>query len=170
MGLGYPGGVIIDKTAANGDPKSVFFTRPMINTDSLDFSFSGLKTAVINHLRKHPLPDDANSRSAADVAASFQEAVVDVLVAKTIQAAERLKVSTVALAGGVAANSRLRAKIGEAAKTKNIFLIAPRIDLCTDNAVMVAALGYHQLKAGISAGMDLDAYSRAIAPWMSLHQ
>ncbi len=167
MGLGYPGGVIIDKIAAKGDPDAIAFTRPMIHSGSLEFSFSGLKTAVISYLREHPLPEDLESRETADLAASFQEAVVDVLTLKAIQAAELHKVSEIALAGGVAANSRLRHKLGAAAREKGIHLNAPHISLCTDNAIMVAALGYHRLQAGLTDSLELDAYSRAVTPWMS---
>ena len=170
MGLGYPGGVVIDRLASRGNPEAVAFTRPMMGSDTLDFSFSGLKTAVINHLREHPLSGGPDSQDAADLAASFQEAVVDVLAFKTIQAAELRGVREIALAGGVAANSRLRLKIGQAAKAKGMNLNAPDVSLCTDNAVMVAALGYHRLRAGLTEGLELDAYSKAVIPWMATRQ
>ena len=165
LGLGYPGGPEIDRLAAQGNPQAVQFPRPMLN-DGYDFSFSGLKTAVANHLQKHP------DTPAQDIAASFQAAVVDVLVAKTIraveaasseqtapaQAAPKQAVSTQAanlvspptasmvLAGGVAANSELRRRFAEAAERIGTPYFLPSRSMCTDNAAMIAAAGWQQLK------------------------
>jgi N6-L-threonylcarbamoyladenine synthase len=164
LGLGYPGGPVIDRMAADGDPRAVAFRRPWLDPASLDFSFSGLKTAVLYHARGQ----DARGRASGlrpevdvrDVAASFQEAVVDVLVRKTLLAAERTGVRRVVLGGGVAANSRLRARFVEAAGAAGVGLVLPPRALCTDNAAMVAVVGSRRLAAGEDDGLGLDAYSR----------
>ena len=160
LGLGYPGGVVIDRMAKMGDPASVAFPRAMMDDDSLDFSFSGLKTAVITHLKKHPLEDPGLEQKQADLVAAFQEAVVDVLVSKALRAEARNRTGHLVLAGGVAANSRLRAQLAQAASSAGITLHVPRLAYCTDNAVGVATLGYHHLRLGRRASWDLDAYSR----------
>ncbi|MDE0653210.1 MAG: tRNA (adenosine(37)-N6)-threonylcarbamoyltransferase complex transferase subunit TsaD [bacterium] len=141
LGLGYPGGPVIDRLATEGDPEAIRFPRPML-ADGLDFSFSGLKTAVAVHLRRHPATDRA---ARADVAASFQRATVDVLEAKTLRAAEARGVSSLCLAGGVAANSELRARF-EALGAQDYQVFIPTRAMCTDNAAMVAAAGWHQLQ------------------------
>ena len=141
LGLGYPGGPVIDRLATEGDPKAIRFPRPML-ADGLDFSFSGLKTAVAVHLRRHPATDRA---AQADVAASFQRAVVDVLEAKTLRAAEDRGIASLCLAGGVAANSELRARF-EALGAQDYQVFIPTRAMCTDNAAMVAAAGWHQLQ------------------------
>jgi N6-L-threonylcarbamoyladenine synthase len=151
LGLGYPGGPAIDRAANHGDPEAVAFPRAL-RDDGYDFSFSGLKTAVINHVRRHP------DVSTPDVAASFQAAVVDVLVAKTIRAAKELGVETVCLGGGVAANTRLRAELAGAGAEAGLSVLLPSPAMCTDNAAMVAAAGWWQLqRAGpspLSTGAD----------------
>lgn len=141
LGLGYPGGPAIDRLATEGDPQAVRFPRPMA-ADGLDFSFSGLKTAVAVHLRRHPATDRA---ARADIAASFQRAVVDVLETKTLRAAEARGISSLCLAGGVAANSELRARF-EALGAEDYRVFIPTRPMCTDNAAMVAAAGWHQLQ------------------------
>ena len=141
LGLGYPGGPVIDRLATEGDPEAIRFPRPML-ADGLDFSFSGLKTAVAVHLRCHPATDRA---AQADVAASFQRATVDVLEAKTLRAAEARGISSLCLAGGVAANSELRARF-EALGAQDYQVFIPTRAMCTDNAAMVAAAGWHQLQ------------------------
>jgi N6-L-threonylcarbamoyladenine synthase len=164
LGLGYPGGVVIDQIAPKGDPNNVPFARPMLDPDSLDFSFSGLKTAVVNYMRTHLPATTAESPEVINVAASFQEAVVDVLTAKLLRAARRYEIINIVIAGGVAANTRLRQKLAQVALENNMRLFAPRIEWCTDNAAMIAALGYHQLKAGLVESLDLDVYSRLPVP------
>ena len=142
LGLGYPGGPEIDRLAAQGNPQAVQFPRPMLN-DGYDFSFSGLKTAVANHLQKHP------DTPTQDIAASFQAAVVDVLVAKTIRAVEADRstpIASMVLAGGVAANSELRRRFAEAAERIGTPYFLPSRSMCTDNAAMIAAAGWQQLK------------------------
>lgn len=156
LSLGYPGGVQIDRIARQGDPDRIRFPRPYIDKDSCDFSFSGIKTAVGRYLREHP-PDD---RRVADIAAGFQEAVVEVLVSKLIRAARMKACRRVALAGGVAANSRLRARLRHEAGSEEMEVYLPSPQLCGDNAAMVAALGYRLLAAGKSAGFDEDVFSR----------
>ena len=141
LGLGYPGGPVIDRLATEGDPQAIRFPRPML-ADGLDFSFSGLKTAVAVHLRRHPAADRA---AQANIAASFQRAVVDVLETKTLRAAEARGISSLCLAGGVAANSELRARF-EALRAQDYQVFIPTRAMCTDNAAMVAAAGWHQLQ------------------------
>jgi N6-L-threonylcarbamoyladenine synthase len=140
LGLGYPGGPIIDKLAKAGDPQAIAFPRAMPG-DNLDFSFSGIKTAVVNHVRQHP------EASVEDVAASFQEAVVDVLVAKARRAADAMGAKGMALGGGVAANSRLREAFLAAAEEDGRPGYVPSRAMCTDNAAMVASCGWYRLQA-----------------------
>ena len=164
--LPYPGGPSIEKTAKNGNPKAVNFPRSMLDRDSLDFSFSGLKTAVLYHCQGQDMKaastvDSMSPQQIADIAASFQAAVIDVLVKKTKRAADKIKAKTVLLGGGVAANSALRKGLTEMCENENLkLLIAPK-NLCTDNAVMVASLAYHKYKAGIFADLTLEAKARA---------
>jgi N6-L-threonylcarbamoyladenine synthase len=139
LGLGYPGGPAIDRIALEGDPEAIHFTRPV--PDGFDFSFSGLKTAVINEVRAHP------SRPVADVAASFQAAVVDSLVTKTRAAARAVGATAVCLGGGVAANSALRERICDVAEEDGIQVLLPSLQMCTDNAAMIAALGWWRLRS-----------------------
>lgn len=140
LGLGYPGGPAIDRLAASGDPEAVPFTRPMLD-DGHDFSFSGLKTAVVRHVRAHP------DVEVADVAASFQAAVVDVLVTKLVRAADQEGLSTVVIGGGVAANSALRTRLLDEADRRGLRAVLPGLGLCTDNAAMVAAAAWWRLRA-----------------------
>jgi N6-L-threonylcarbamoyladenine synthase len=148
LGLGYPGGPAIDRLAREGDASAVDFPRAVADRPT-DFSFSGLKTAVVNYVRRHP---DAVT---ADVAASFQEAVVDVLVDKALAAAEEHDVASVCLGGGVAANSRLRERFVAACEADGRAWSIPEVDLCTDNAAMVAAAGHWQYE--LRGPTDLDA-------------
>ncbi len=168
LGLGYPGGVEIDRLAVKGDPTAIPFPRAFKERDSLEFSFSGLKTSVANYVRAHGLPGDAQGVSGAyrleDLVASFQEAVVDVLVTKTVKAAQMSGITHVAVVGGVAANSRLRQRLVEATAQEGLTLHLPPLRFCTDNAVMIAAAGFTSWKrSGFCPNpLDLDARSRWI--------
>ncbi|HPP75833.1 MAG TPA: tRNA (adenosine(37)-N6)-threonylcarbamoyltransferase complex transferase subunit TsaD, partial [Armatimonadota bacterium] len=153
MGLGYPGGPIIDKLAQEGNPKAVHFPRARVG-DTLDFSFSGLKTAVVRYIEK--AGEDININ---DVAASFQQAVVDVLVNNTMKAAQKKGVSRVVIAGGVAANRTLQKQMKERGAELGIKVTAPPPKLCTDNAAMAAAAGYYRFIRGEKSGLDLDSYA-----------
>lgn len=155
LGLGYPGGPLIDKLAKEGDKNAVHFPRVRMDGDSLDFSFSGVKTAVINYL--HKLDQNGESYNKADIAASFQEAVVDALCAHTIEAARRTGNKTITLAGGVASNSALREKMTEEAAKEGMRVLYPSPVLCTDNAVMIACAGYYGYLNNEFADMTLNA-------------
>jgi N6-L-threonylcarbamoyladenine synthase len=150
LGLGYPGGPVIDKLAAQGDPHAVEFPRAMADR-GYDFSFSGLKTAVVNHVRAHP------TMSTEDIAASFQEAVVDVLLAKTMQAAHDVKAKGVCLGGGVAANRSLRQRLVEACEKEGFRPFVPSLAMCTDNAAMIAAAGWWRLQSDGPTPLDASA-------------
>lgn len=164
--LPYPGGPSIEKTAKKGNPKAIKFPRSMLGRDSLDFSFSGIKTAVLYHCRGQDMKgedkvESMSEQEIADIAASFQAAVIDVLVRKTRRAVERINAETVLLGGGVAANNQLRTtlqKLCESYKPAKKLLVAPK-QYCTDNAVMVASLGYHKYKAGLFADLTLEPKS-----------
>ena len=157
LGLGYPGGAVIDRLAAQGDPQRVFFTRPFLDKERFDFSFSGIKSAVMRHLQTHPTPSDEER---AHIAAGFQAAVVEVLTYKSIHAAKATGSRHLAVVGGVAANRGLREAVTREAAAEGIAVHIPSIDLCGDNAAMMAAVGYHRLLEGERAGMDDDVYSR----------
>lgn len=150
LGLGYPGGPAIDRIAATGDPTAVDFPRAMLH-DGLDFSFSGLKTSVVNHVRKNP------DIGTADVAASFQAAVVDVLVAKTRRAAQQIGARSMALGGGVAANSLLRERFAAAAASDGVQVFLPSREMCTDNAAMIASVGWYRLERDGPTPLDAGA-------------
>jgi N6-L-threonylcarbamoyladenine synthase len=147
LGLGYPGGPLIDRLATEGDPAAIPFPRPMLDQAD-DFSFSGLKTAVVQWVRKHP---DA---AVADVAASFQAAVVDVLVAKLLRAAHRTGIETIVIGGGVAANSSLRAHVADGAARAGLRAVLPSPALCTDNAAMVGACAWWRFRADGPTPLD----------------
>ncbi|MDL2269476.1 tRNA (adenosine(37)-N6)-threonylcarbamoyltransferase complex transferase subunit TsaD [Desulfosarcina sp. OttesenSCG-928-A07] len=157
LGLGYPGGVIIDQMALCGNPKKISFPRPFLDKDKFDFSFSGIKSAVMRHLQIHPLPSDDDKK---DIAAGFQAAVVDVLVHKIIHAALSTGCKHLAVVGGVAANQGLRRAVAQEAEQLGLVVHIPAIDLCGDNAAMIAAVGYHRLIAGQQSDLDADVYSR----------
>lgn len=155
MGLGYPGGRVIDQLARNGNPKAVSFPRSRMKKGSYDFSFSGLKTAVWHYLKTQG--KDRWEAQQADIAASFQEAVVDMLVAPTLRAARELGVSRIVLAGGVAANSRLRERMMVRTKEKGLEVHFPPPTLCTDNGAMIALSGHHWLARGRRDDFRLNA-------------
>jgi N6-L-threonylcarbamoyladenine synthase len=156
LGLGYPGGPAIDREAVFGNPLAFAFPRAFSGQDErYDFSFSGLKSAVINMLHKYK--QRSEEIVAADVAASFQHAVVEILVEKTRLAAKAKQAKTVLLAGGVAANSLLRSRMASALVEDGRHLLYPPMDLCTDNAAMVAAAGYDMFLQQKFAGLDLNA-------------
>jgi len=155
LGLGYPGGPLVDKLAKEGNPKAIDFPRVKMDKDSLDFSFSGVKTAVINYIHKAEQKGEEINR--ADVAASFQDAVTDALCEHTIEGAKRVGAKTVAIAGGVAANSNLREKMTKECEKLGINVVYPPPVLCTDNAAMIAAAGYYSFIEGVRGGLDLNA-------------
>ncbi len=160
LGLAYPGGPVIGKLAEEGRGDAISFPRAWLTPDSLDFSFSGLKTAVVNFVHKHRQKGE-RVLPQADICASFQEAVVDVLVEKGIRAAKRENIDRIVLAGGVAANGRLRAEMARRGKEQNIEVYMPAPRFCTDNGAMIALAGYHRFLAG-EGGYDyeMDVYSR----------
>ncbi len=147
LGLGYPGGPVIDRLAAEGDPAAVAFPRPMLDA-GLDFSYSGLKTAVVNHLRRHP------DTPVADVAASFQAAAVDVLVTKAERAVVATGARGLCIGGGVAANSHLRARIAATGEALGVRTFIPSRSMCTDNAAMIAAAAWWRYRADGPTGLD----------------
>lgn len=157
LGLGYPGGPAIDALAREGDPSAIDFPRAMMH-EGLDFSFSGLKTSVVNHVRKHP------DVSTADVAASFQEAVVDVLVAKTRRAVETVDAKGVVLGGGVAANSVLRERFAAMATEIGRRCSLPSRAMCTDNAAMIGAAAWHRLRSDGPTSLDTGAFPNLRLP------
>ncbi len=162
LNLPYPGGPSIEKAAKDGNPNAINFPRTMLAKDSLDFSFSGLKTAVLYHccgkdMKGGNRVGKMTQKEIADIAASFQAAVVDVLVKKTQLAADKIGAKTILLGGGVAANNHLRNELEKMAKdTGRVLLVAPK-KYCTDNAVMIASLAYYKYKAGLFADMALEA-------------
>ena len=161
LGLGYPGGPLIDRLAENGDPGAIDFPRAYL-PESYDFSFSGLKTAVLQFLKHHALleePPPPASVLMHDIAASFQAAVVDVLVRKTEWAVKKKWIRRVTLSGGVSANSGLRRKMQEMGREKGVEIFIPSVSLCTDNAAMIAAAGhYHFIKKDF-AGLSMNPRS-----------
>jgi N6-L-threonylcarbamoyladenine synthase len=152
LGLGYPGGPEIDRLSLLGDPHAVEFPRAMLRAEGFDVSYSGLKTAVINHVRK--VEATGGEVDVANVAASFQQAVVEVQVAKTVAAAAHAEVERVFLCGGVAANSGLRQGLSTACEEGGLSLHTPPAELCTDNAAMVAACATEMLRRGSYSPLD----------------
>ena len=161
MNIGYPGGAVIDRLAKGGNRNRIPFPRAM--KDTLDFSFSGLKTSLLNYTKKtgRSFKED----EIQDIAASYQEAIVDVLVEKTFRAAQLSSVSSIVVCGGVAANSRLRERFVEMSAVSGVQVFFPAISLCTDNAAMIAVVGYHLLERGRKDSLDLNAISR----WPEAH-
>jgi N6-L-threonylcarbamoyladenine synthase len=159
LGLGYPGGPAVDALARTGNSRAIDFPRAMLH-DGLDFSFSGLKTSVINYVRKHP------DISTADVAASFQEAVVDVLVAKARRAAEKVDAKGLVLGGGVAANSLLREKFAAMSADIGRQYSLPSRAMCTDNAAMIGAAAWYRLRSDGPTDLDTGAFPNLRLPVM----
>lgn len=161
MGMPYPGGIALDRAAENGNPDAFSMPRPKVDGSPYDFSFSGLKTAVINTIHNMRQKNDKEDTEipVEDICASFRNAVVDCLVNNFLKAAEDFKIKTIATAGGVSANSLLRKRLVEAAKQKGYELYMPPLSLCSDNAAMVGAQAFYEYKAGNTAGIDLNAYA-----------
>ena len=155
LNLEYPGGPAIDRLARHVPSATIKFPRPMMDQNNFNFSFSGLKTAVIYYLHQNP------EIAPAEIAAAFQEAAVDVLITKTIKAAESLNIKTIAVAGGVACNSKLRKEFSRVCERKNMNLVIPEPVLCTDNAAMVAGLTYQKFIRNCTADFGLNAESNA---------
>jgi N6-L-threonylcarbamoyladenine synthase len=155
--LGYPGGSVIDRISRAGDPARIKFPRTYLDKSEFDFSFSGIKTAVNRYIMNHK---DRIEEQKPDIAAGFQEAVMDVLCYKAIRAAMVKGCDRIALVGGVAANSRLREKLRSDARRQGIRVHIPSLHLCGDNAAMIALVGYHYLNAGIVSGLQDDVFSK----------
>ena len=155
LGLGYPGGPLIDKIAKAGDPQAAPFKRVYLEKGSLDFSFSGIKTGVLNYINGEK--QAGREVNVADVAAGFQEAVLEVVVNKTVGAALQRGEDKIVVAGGVAANSRLREMLDEECRKHGLGLYYPPPVLCTDNAAMIGCAAYYKFMAGQTDGLDLDA-------------
>ena len=156
--LGYPGGSVIDRISRAGDPDRIKFPRTYLDKSDFDFSFSGIKTAVNRYIMTHK---DRIEDQIPDIAAGFQEAIMDVLCYKAIHAAMVKGCDRIALVGGVAANSRLREKLRSDARRQGIRVHIPSLYLCGDNAAMIALIGYHYLNAGIVSGLQDDVFSKA---------
>jgi N6-L-threonylcarbamoyladenine synthase len=155
LGLPYPGGIAIDRLAKEGDASAIRFPKAIVKGADLDFSFSGLKTALLHHVKKHGVPE---GKGLADLCASYQEAIVRALVEKAFRAARRLQFDRLVLSGGVAANSRLRAAVAaKAAEYEGMSVYLPAPKLCTDNAAMIAVAGTRAFLRGERAGADLAA-------------
>lgn len=157
VGLGYPGGPKVDRAAKDGDPDAIRFKRVYLENGSLDFSFSGLKTQVLNYINRERMA--GREVNVADLSASFQQAMLDVLVDKTMLAAEQTRADRLVTAGGVAANSRLRKMLAEACGARGIRLYMPEPVLCTDNGAMIAAAAYYKYRMQGPDDLSLDAYA-----------
>ncbi len=160
LGIGYPGGPLIDKYASAGNPRAIDFPRPFLDGDSFDFSFSGLKTSVLYYLKRTGF--DATNRDhhqdlLPDICASFQASVVDVLVHKLVRAAKKFGVNDVAIAGGVSANNELRRRAAAEAERNGLRLFTPRFEFCTDNGAMIAMVGYQKMIDGYRSDLELTA-------------
>ncbi len=155
IGLGYPGGPKIDRVSKSGNPEAIKFPRAKVGGSEYDFSFSGLKSAVLNYLNTASMNNETIVTE--DVAASFQQAVIDVLVGHSMEALDRYNFKKFAIAGGVASNSSLRAAFEEACKNKGVEFFLPPPILCTDNAAMIGSAAYFEYKRGTRSGLDLNA-------------
>ncbi len=159
LGLGYPGGPVIDRLSEKGDEHYIDFPRPMIDSGDHNFSFSGLKTALIYATKRNP--EITNKNNMASLAASFQKAIVDVLVHKTVKACKQAGMNKILVSGGVAANTKLRQEFEKKCSQEKIALFIPPLWLCMDNAAMVACLGYYQYLEGRISTLDMDVSSRS---------
>lgn len=157
LGLGYPGGPIIEKLSKTKDPDAIMFPRTLLEKGSFDFSFSGIKSSVARHIHDNNITTQDEK---AQVAASFQEAVIDVLSQKLINAAQHKKCRRIGIAGGVSANQTFVNKLSGRAKSKNIKVFSPPVELCGDNAAMIAARGYTMIQQGSLCTLDHDVFSR----------
>jgi len=166
LGLPYPGGPAVERAAADGDPRAIELPRSLLDRDSLDFSFSGLKTAVLYSIhgqgRTSGGLERLSAQGLADICASFQQAVVEVLVTKTLRAVEGYGLACVVLGGGVAANRALRGALAEACSARGVRFCAAAMPYCIDNGAMIAALGHHYFRRGEFAGLDLAAEATAL--------
>ena len=156
MGIGYPGGPVIDRLARDGNPEAIDFKRVMLEKGSYDFSFSGLKTQVINYVNHERMMGREIPKE--DLAASFQQAIMEVIVSKALEAAEEYGRNRIALAGGVASNSLLRRMMEEACRQRGLEYYRPEPVLCTDNAAMIACAAYYKAQEGLFSDLSLDAY------------
>lgn len=163
LGFPYPGGIYMDKAAAQGDPSAFPFPRPHVEGSKYDFSFSGLKTSVINLI--HNAKQKGQTLSTNDIAASFQQAVCDTLVPRLINAAEEFDYQTIVVAGGVSANSGLRARLKTECEQKGLQLFMPPLSLCGDNAAMIASQAFYEYQAGEIAHSDLNAVASLPIDW-----
>jgi N6-L-threonylcarbamoyladenine synthase len=161
LGLEYPGGPAIDRLARQGNSRAITFPRSYLKTGSLDFSFSGLKTALLYRLQA--MPEQSCKTQAADLAAGYQEAIVAVLVEKSFAAVRATGACALAVVGGVSANSRLRMLLQQRANSERLQLSLPPLAYCTDNAAMIAAAGRHALRAGLRAPLDIDAQASLVS-------
>ncbi len=159
LGLGFPGGPVVDKLAREGNRRAFKFPRPLSASRTLDFSFSGLKTSVINTFKQQVAANE--TLPLADIAASFQEAIVDVLVSKTLEAAARTGISTISVTGGVSANSRLRDAFTDIGREAGLTVYFPKLSLCTDNAAMIAAAGQARYERGDTVDLNLNVIPNA---------
>lgn len=157
LGLGYPGGPKIDKIAKEGNTEAVHFKRVFLEKDSMDFSFSGLKTAVLNHINSAKQKGEEINR--ADIAASFQQAVIDVVCQKAVEAAKKMNHGKLVLAGGVASNTKLRETLRKQCDQEKIELYIPSAVLCTDNGAMIGCAAYYKYKEGKEGALCMDAHA-----------
>lgn len=156
LGLDYPGGIQIDRLSKEGNRDKYDFPRPFLKTDSFDFSFSGVKTSLVHFLKKHEI---TSNQDLSDVCASYQEAIAETLVEKTLRAAEQFSINDVAITGGVASNSRIRELAQKRFNQNNINLFIPNVKYCTDNAAMIAKLGHKKFESSEFSDLGIDVYS-----------